>query len=206
MRNKIIFSLAALWLLIGVGCKSNERPESLLNSEIDDGAIETVIEFSEEISAQKRSAMDFLANLLPVALVLTEGSTEPDEGVERLSRETFGCSDRIGYVRVSRESASNEIVSDALETLFSIRDPQVNGMINSLWESNLKVDKVLSIDGQITEVWLSGEILSSGVCADPRIKAQIEATIRQYRSSFQIYLNGSEANWRCFGDMSGLCQ
>jgi hypothetical protein len=58
----------------------------------------------------------------------------------------------------------------------------------------------------VAEVWLSGDLVSGGACDVPRVKAQVEETVRLYSPVFKIYLNGSESAWRCFGDMSGQCE
>lgn len=200
MQKNLFFFLLAALILVGLGCKSVNQSETGSNEPVESATDQVV-----DVFAQRRAA-DAVTNLLPVALVLTEGHEVPAGGVERLADKTFGCSDRIGYVRVSRETATDDVVKDALETLFAVRESQINGLLNSLWESTLKVEQIRSIDGFTTEVWLVGELLSPGTCADPRIKEQVEATVRQYRPEFEIILNGNEANWRCFGDMSGLCQ
>lgn len=154
--------------------------------------------------AAARRQADSIANLLPVAVVLTEGQDVPS-GVDRLANETFGCLDHIGYVEVSRETATDDVAYDALMTLFSIKDPNVSGMYNSVWQSTLTVDEIRGIGDQTVEVYISGETMTSGVCDDPRFKEQIEATVRQYWPKYSIFLNGSEKNWECFGDMSGTC-
>ncbi|MBU1915579.1 hypothetical protein KKC47_00435, partial [Patescibacteria group bacterium] len=161
MPNKLFFFLLAALILAGLGCKSVDQSEIWSDEPIESTADQVV-----DIFAQRR-ASDSITNLLPVALVLTEGHEAPINGVERLADKTFGCSDRIGYVRVSRETATDDVVKDALETLFAIREPQTNGMLNSLWESTLKVEQIRSVDGFITEVWLTGDLSSPGVCADP---------------------------------------
>lgn len=42
--------------------------------------------------------------------------------------------------------------------------------------------------------------------ADPFIKLQITRTIEQYTNNYSLTLNGSEPQWRCALDMSGLCE
>jgi len=105
-----------------------------------------------------------------------------------------------------RAASTDSIVHDALMTLFALKDANRNELYNALWQSDLAVDKIQSRDGVVTEVWLKGKTQSGGACDDPRLKAQIEATISRFRPKFKIFLNGTEAAYRCLGDMSGECK
>lgn len=51
-------------------------------------------------------------------------------------------------------------------------------------------------------------IPGSTMCDDPRATEPIKETISEYAGHrpVKIFFNGSEKEWRCFGDMSGLCQ
>ncbi|OIO51553.1 hypothetical protein COY93_00595 [Candidatus Uhrbacteria bacterium CG_4_10_14_0_8_um_filter_58_22] len=202
-----IVGLAAL-LLAGWGCNPKIQPTPLDQVSNDVDALQSAQELSAEEVILARRQNDLTSNLLPIAVVLTEGQEAPAEGVERLSDETFGCLDRIGYVRVTREMATDDVVADAISTLLASKEPAYGNLINSLWESTFKLDKVQQSgeNGATTEVWISGEANSPGTCADPRIKEQIEATVRQYSPDYKIFLNGTEANWRCLGDLSGECK
>lgn len=48
----------------------------------------------------------------------------------------------------------------------------------------------------------------AGMCDDPRATDPIKQTISEYAGSrpVKIFFNGSEKEWRCFGDGSGLCK
>lgn len=195
-------------MLAGIGCsqKADEVAEDAVKPiAVPVAALEEANDATAEINAATRRQADSIENLLPVAMVLPEGHDAPADGVERLSVKTFGCLDRIGYVRVSRETATEDIVHDALMTLFSVRDATVNDMYNSLWQSTLTVDEIRGMGDAGIEVYISGETMTSGTCDDPRFKEQIEATVRQYRPKYRIFLNGTETEWECFGDMSGMC-
>lgn len=57
----------------------------------------------------------------------------------------------------------------------------------------------------------SGKREIGGVCYDPRATEPLRETIAAYAASIgnppvQIFLDGSEKNWRCFNDASGLCK
>jgi hypothetical protein len=199
MCKKIFFVLVATLLFAGIGCEKSSK-ESLVNS------VQNTPEQTENTIAQQRRVADSVANLLPTAMVLTDGTIPPAEGIERLEEKTFGCADRIGYVRLSRETATENVAYDALATLFSARDSNVQGLYNPLWESTLKVKEVQLTPDSIAIVKLEGQLLSAGECDDPRLKEQVEATVRQYWPKYQILLNGSEAEWRCIGNLSGQCK
>lgn len=56
----------------------------------------------------------------------------------------------------------------------------------------------------------SGKVQIGGVCDAPRATEPIRETINLYASSrgnppVKIFLNGTEKEWRCFGDQSGMC-
>lgn len=48
----------------------------------------------------------------------------------------------------------------------------------------------------------------AGMCDDPRATDPLKETISDYAGSrpVKIFFKGSEKEWRCFGNMSGLCQ
>ncbi|MEA3249482.1 MAG: hypothetical protein U9Q03_03930 [Patescibacteria group bacterium] len=203
-----LIALPIALVLVGIGCaeKADEVAEDAVKPiAAPIAALNQANQATAGINASSRRKADLIENLLPVAMVLPDGQTAPASGVERLQTATFGCLDRIGYVRVSREAATNDVLKDALMTLFSVRDATVNAMYNSLWQSTLMVDQVQGVGADTVEVYISGEALTSGVCDDPRFKEQIEATVRQYWPNYTIFLNGTEKEWECFGDQSGLC-
>jgi len=85
-------------------------------------------------------------------------------------------------------------VSSALKQLFSIKSEYVGGFLNSLYRSQLRVNKVKfnSKNGLIT-VDLQGSYRPTGdPCDNSRVKAQIWSTIRQYEEvkATNIYLDG----------------
>jgi len=171
-----IVGLAAL-LLAGWGCNPKIQPTPLDQVSNDVDALQSAQELSAEEVILARRQNDLTSNLLPIAVVLTEGQEAPAEGVERLSDETFGCLDRIGYVRVTREMATDDVVADAISTLLASKEPAYGNLINSLWESTFKLDKVQQSgeNGATTEVWISGEANSPGTCADPRIRQTVQS-------------------------------
>ncbi len=61
-------------------------------------------------------------------------------------------------------------------------------------------------EGKTRIIDFEGSFVSSGVCEDPRIKAQIEETIKLYSDNYEIHLNGTAANWKCLFNQSGTCE
>ncbi len=200
-------AIPVLMVLVGAGCfkiadKAAEDAVSPVTVPVN-SYVQSKEEL-EKIAAKTNEENERLTDDITIALVLTEG-VEPPPGATVVPG-TFGCNDRIAYVKTHRDKQTDSVVSDALATLFASKDANVLEAYNALWQSELAVEKIQSTDGTTTEVWIKGKTASGGVCDDPRIKAQLEHTIKRFRPKFKIFLNGTEANYRCLGDMSGECK
>lgn len=196
----------ALLVLIGAGCfRAAEKlaDDSVLPVKAPVEALNRAKTVTNEANARAREEAEMTSDDLTVALIVTEGAPVP-AGAD-VQPGTIGCNDRIAYVKEHRAAATDSVVHDALATLFSIKDSNRDDLYNALWQSDLSVEKIQSRDGVITEVWLKGKTQSGGVCDDPRIKAQIEWTIKRLRPSYKIFLNGTEAHYACIGDLKGDC-
>jgi hypothetical protein len=95
---------------------------------------------------------------------------------------------------VKRSGSVSDDVYNALKQLFSHKSEYVGGLLNPLYRSNLRVNKVTfnSKNGLIT-VDLTGTYKPTGdPCDNSRVKAQIWQTVRQYKAvkATNIYLNG----------------
>jgi hypothetical protein len=208
MRNNSIFALSALaaaLALVGAGCMEtgNELADDALKPvAVPVGALKDAQGLSEDLKAKKNLEEESMANEMTVAMILTEGSQAP-AGVT--PGDTIGCNDRVAFIKVPRESDSGDTLKDALNSLFAVKDPSYGGLHDSLALSTLKVDKIQSTDGVTTEIWLAGQVSSGGACDDPRIKAQVEYTVKRLKPKYKILLNGEEDDWRCLGDQSGQC-
>ncbi|MDD5251879.1 MAG: hypothetical protein PHT12_04585 [Patescibacteria group bacterium] len=156
-----------------------------------------------DTQAKANEQAESVANEMTVAMVLTDGTEAPAEAV---IGETFGCNDRVAFTKAPRMTESGNVLQDALTSLLAVRESTFKGFYNALSQSSLSVEKIQSTDGVTTEVWLKGQIQSAGACDDPRIKKQIEATVERLKPKYKIFLNGTEENWRCIGDMSGQCK
>jgi hypothetical protein len=95
------------------------------------------------------------------------------------------------------DSITSGGLQDSLQELFSIKDPELSALANS--------DIEVAISN--STINLQGELISAGTCDDPRIRNQIIKTIEIYypEQEYTILLNGSESEWRCWNDQSGLC-
>ncbi len=214
MKTKIVSAFyfaaaAAILVLAGAGClQSVNRVGNELGNEVVQpvavpiSALNKAKQVTSEANAKANEQTESVANEMTVAMVLTEGAKAP-EGAQL--GDTFGCQDRVAFVKVPRETDSGDTLKDVLTSLLAVKDTNYKGYYTALAFSTLKVDKIQSTDGVTTEVWLSGLPKSGGACDDPRIKEQLEQTIKRLRPNFKIFLNGSEAKYNCIGDLSGRC-
>ena len=199
---------AALTLVLaGAGCQ-NSVPDRVAGEAVNGmvavplQALNKAKNLTADENARTRLEAESVANEMTVAMVLTENAAAP-AGAE--IGDAFGCNERVVFTKVPRESDSGDALRDILASLLALRVPNVNGFYNGLSDSRLAVEKIQSRDGATTEVWLKGQISSPGACNDPRIKAQLEATIARYKPKFKIFLNGTEEAYGCIGDQSGKC-
>ena len=193
----IAVAVPTLLILVGAGCMQ-------LGNKKNTATITPIINADPDVEAKMNEEQDQHASDLSVGMILTEGAEVP-AGATVLPG-TIACNDRVVLEKLHREASTDNVLADALATLFAVKDSSVDTYYNAIWQSSLKVEKIQSTDGVTTEVWLKGEPTSGGACDDPRIKAQIEATVRRLKPKFKIFLNGKESNYRCIGDMSGECK
>ena len=200
------FIVPALLVLIGAGCFG--VADKLAENAVTPVAVpvEALKKSKEALAIEKakqNEANEMVSDDVTVAMIYTDKA----EGESTLTMgETIGCDDRIGFVKVHRAASTDSLVHDALATLFSVKETGYNGLYNAIANSSLAVEKIQSADGVTTEVWLKGTLVSGGACDSPRAKAQIEHTVKRFKPTFKIILNGSESAWRCFGDESGTCK
>jgi outer membrane murein-binding lipoprotein Lpp len=219
----VILAVAApaVLMLIGAGCMSslgqkagdvaqqvndagNEiGNEAVMPVQTDVEALNKAKQVTSDVQAKQNEDTDRVADDLTVAMIVTENADVPGDATAVPG--TIGCNDRVAYTKVHRETTTDDVLADALNTLLAQKDSNVNGMYNALWESTLKVQKIQSTDGVTTEVWLEGLPQSGGVCDDPRIKAQLESTISRLKPKYKIFLNGSEDKYKCIGNEKGDC-
>lgn len=107
--------------------------------------------------------------------------------------EEIGCNDSIVAVERTIPQTEN-VVETTLELLLSENQQEVGDdqLYNALSQSNLFVEEIaVSATGNAT-VSLEGELVSGGVCDDPRIQAQIRETVLQFPEidQVEIMING----------------
>ena len=139
-----------------------------------------------------------------VALIVTEGTAVPPG--TKVVRTKVGCNDKVVLADVPVRALLGNNLGNALTTLFSGPTLPDKNLYNSLTQSSLNVLDIKPGAKGVTEVYLTGTVITGGVCDDPRVKAQIESTISQYTKKFTIYLNGSLSAYKCLGDESGTCK
>lgn len=200
------FIVPTLLILVGAGCFSMGEKladDAVTPITVPVQALKQSKEELEAAQAKQNETAEMASDDMTVAMILTDGSVAP---ADTLLGDAVGCNDRIAFAKVHRGAATDSVLHDALITLFSVKDTNYNSLLNALGNSTLAVDKIQSNDGVTTEVWLKGSLVSGGACDDPRLKGQIEHTIKRFKPKYKIFLNGNETNWRCFGDMSGECK
>lgn len=207
MVSRLAFSVSvAALIFLGVGCSTAEKvvDDALLPAKVSLDALQKAKNLTTDLGAKDNEEAERHTNDITVAFVISDIQEVP-LGLEA-EDETFGCQDTIVYTKLGRETATGDVVRDALNTLFAERRTSVDGLYNALAYSTIVVDRIVSRDGVTTEVELKGEIVSGGTCDWPRITEQVEATVRRFRPKYRILLNGSESAWRCLGDESGFCE
>jgi hypothetical protein len=106
-----------------------------------------------------------------------EGAAAPATG------DTFGCGDRLRAVAVpvATEGLATEArIAAAVGSLLEASSGQ--GLYTALERSELEVDRVEAVAGVdgLFRVHLTGQLRLGGVCDNPRVRAQLEATARQF--------------------------
>lgn len=115
---------------------------------------------------------------------LEEGATGGEQAAETpRAGDTFGCGDRLRAVAVpvATEGVATEgRVAAALGSLLEASGGQ--GLYTALERSQLEVERVEPVAGVegLYRVHLTGQLRLGGVCDNPRVRAQLEATARQF--------------------------
>jgi hypothetical protein len=118
-----------------------------------------------------------------------------------------GCGTEY-LVKVASNNATKGGLQESLTELLAIDSADYDGTdyMNALALSDGTVNVTETTD--LLQIDITGKLMSAGSCDDPRLTAQVERTIELYAldKPYEIRLNGSNTNWKCFGDMSGECQ
>lgn len=107
----------------------------------------------------------------------------------------IGCNDIL--VSVDREIPHTKATLQAsIEALLSLpitynKDGQSSPyfgnsqMYNALYQSKLQLQKATIVNGT-ANIYLTGELITGGICDDPRVMAQLEETARQFPTVQQV--------------------
>lgn len=119
-----------------------------------------------------------------IFLVELDRGGESAEGTAAAAAgDTFGCGDRLRAVAVpvATEGLATEArIAAAVGSLLEASGGQ--GLYSALEGSELAVEWVEAVTGvaRLFRLHLTGELRLGGVCDNPRVRAQLEATARQF--------------------------
>jgi hypothetical protein len=92
----------------------------------------------------------------------------------------IGCGDSLVPVTVITKKTATPLTAAVRELLVAPEHSVGNPKVENFWKGrNLKVSSV-SIRNHTATIRISGEVFVAGVCDEPRITSQIEATARQF--------------------------
>ncbi|HEV7681398.1 MAG TPA: GerMN domain-containing protein [Pyrinomonadaceae bacterium] len=92
----------------------------------------------------------------------------------------IGCDDSLIAVTRDIKKTTSPLTAAIGELLLTPQHPEGSPNLENFWKGkNLKVRSVSLVNGTAT-IQLSGEVFVAGVCDEPRIQSQIEATARQF--------------------------
>jgi spore germination protein GerM len=96
------------------------------------------------------------------------------------SGRKIGCEDSLVAVTRTIKKTAAPLTAAIRELLQTPQHPEGSPNLENFWKGrNLKVRSVSMVNGTAT-IRLSGELSLAGVCDEPRIESQIDATARQF--------------------------
>jgi hypothetical protein len=96
------------------------------------------------------------------------------------SGRKIGCEDSLVAVTRTIKKTATPLTAAIRELLQTPQHPEGSPNLENFWKGrNLKVRSVSMVNGTAT-IRLSGELSLAGVCDEPRIESQIDATARQF--------------------------
>ena len=119
----------------------------------------------------------------------------------------FGCESLLVPVKKEITKTQSDL-AEAIVQLITTKEMAYGeqGLRNAIAPSASKIRLTnIHYEGKTRVVDFEGSFVSAGTCDDPRIKAQLEETIKFYAPDYEIRLNGTNAEWRCLFDQSGEC-
>jgi hypothetical protein len=108
------------------------------------------------------------------------------------SGQPVGCGDSAIPVMVETPP-TQEVLKASMESLLSMQDQYYgeSGLYNALYQSDLQVESITLENGKAV-IHLTGTLMLGGVCDNPRVEAQLEATALQFSTvqEVSIFING----------------
>ncbi|MHC1782164.1 MAG: GerMN domain-containing protein [Anaerolineaceae bacterium] len=103
------------------------------------------------------------------------------------SGEKIGCGDSLVPISLMIEP-TNGALRASLVHLLAFQDPShgESGLYNALYQSDLKVESI-QVENGAAKVYLTGSLKSGGVCDDPRIIGQLQATALQFSTVQEVH-------------------
>jgi spore germination protein GerM len=119
-----------------------------------------------------------LFNSVKIALIYTEVNGD------------IGCGDSVVMVSRDIEPTTAPLIA-SIKELLTVGYEDVTEYYNALAISTLEVDKI-TLSGGLATINLSGELLTGGICDNPRVMAQLETTAFQFPTvtNVDIFING----------------
>ena len=97
----------------------------------------------------------------------------------------IGCGDSLVAVERPIKKTAAPLAAAIRELLLTPQHPGSPGLENFWKGRNLKVTSI-AIGNHTATIRLSGEVFVAGICDEPRIESQIEATARQFATVKQV--------------------
>ncbi len=194
-------TLFSVLVLAGFGCAAKNPTPFTLPTNSPPAPIGNVSVSTSTTADQKKDVN------VTLYLVAYENTPAWTAAAKNPGAEKIGCNDYVTPVKTTIKGNPLSPLRLALEVLFSTTKADAAKLgLNTAVNPNMVKTASLSqqTDGTFV-VSLTGGFSPAGECDDPRIKAQVEKTVSQF-GKYKILLNGSEANWRCLGDLSGKCK
>jgi hypothetical protein len=92
----------------------------------------------------------------------------------------IGCGDSLVAVARTIKKTAAPLTAAIRQLLLTPQHPEDTPNLENFWKGrSLKIKSVSLVNGAAM-IYLSGEVFVAGVCDEPRIKAQIEETARQF--------------------------
>jgi uncharacterized protein YxeA len=192
MKN-IIIGIVTLGLIIGGSFVYRSQTQKNTTKQFTENSSQTKKEVVLDTTKNNNELFTKIRSHSKIALLALDGS-ELSTRLKNKSSLKIGCDDSIIYKDINESLNAKQI----LETLFTFKDfDQSNGAYNVFDNSiNLEVEKLEINENGTVAINLTGKLITSGMCDDPRVAAQIVKTVELLDPSLikniEIYINGED--------------